>query len=1217
MGGKNSIVNIKLAGVSSMFMFMFILIIFVVIVIYKYYKDKENKGIDCIGEFTECNSKCLKTYIQTSPSSGNGKDCPFSNNSTVVCFDNEGLCNTNKEEYISKSKNNKLNVEVSLDYNINEIPEGSLERDVFEDNFKDEISKTIGVDINKIEILEIIEGSVNVIFTINEEDTLDSDNIIQSINTISELSDIPIIDSRIQLQPLDVIYCSNNNDILEDYQCQGDTILRSRSHEIIKYIDENVDDNIINERCCIDKKKCNTDPDIVEECINIDKIINNINYCDKNECIISRDIEQCCQDMTCEEAIENELVDCYAIDGKENISDLNIIGNTNDICCVDEPDIDCIGEWSTCTQDCSDKIYNISVFQSGKGRDCDYEDGDIDECNPGDDDCPRDCDGEWSPCDENCESIWTEYASKSGNGAACPDTPLCNPGDGDCPRNCDGLSPPTNGQMNTCTETILHGSSCIKECDTGYTLSGIQPSCDDGTLTDTVECIKDIDCTGYWSPCNDECISTYSVILDQSGSGVSCLIDDGQTQECNPGEGSCPRDCAGSWSDCNQFCSRTWTETARQHAGGDPCPDADACNPGDGDCPPDIDCDGTWIACTAACEDADDRIWSQTAAQSGNGDPCPVAEKCNPGDGDCPPDIDCAGTWRPCTAACEDADDRVWDVTDAQSGKGAPCPVADACNPGDGDCPVDCAYTRLDAADCTGCGEELTDTVVSTPDGRESECTDINTYPCAAGDGACPVDCAYTRLDAADCTTCGEELTDTVVSTPARRESECPDINTYTCVAGDGACPRDCAGSWSDCNEFCSRTWIQTVAPSSNGEECPSLTDTTQSGGPHVCRPGDGACPDRCLELEELGLAWFGRKEPDEDTREPIWKKGHGCRNAPNRNSADQGTMSWWNYYTHGTDPVCNEDNSTWMEWHVVDTGTRAEEDGHDYGRRCEGTIGEGNRPCTVDDCLDPKSGGGSPGTYNCRWNDENLPWEPNQESIINNSLLCIDPTLSIRGHDGDSRCHNPDVCSDDSIGPPACLYSYCKAPDTNYFNANRTLADMKWTRANYRIYEGNVARPGKCKEVARVLGGNTGEQDCVPRTCGTPDNFDCSSHAYDLHASPSTVPCATDSCTDTECCTVIPESPATVSQVPATGTEELGRVGDRAAGSSLPVSLEEVQVGPTAPPAAAVLSSQALLGHRPSSLSHLAQPASSSSSSSSSSSRSFWDDLDEFLPFR
>ena len=63
MGGKNSIVNIKLAGVSSMFMFMFILIIFVVIVIYKYYKDKENKGIDCIGEFTECNSKCLKTYI--------------------------------------------------------------------------------------------------------------------------------------------------------------------------------------------------------------------------------------------------------------------------------------------------------------------------------------------------------------------------------------------------------------------------------------------------------------------------------------------------------------------------------------------------------------------------------------------------------------------------------------------------------------------------------------------------------------------------------------------------------------------------------------------------------------------------------------------------------------------------------------------------------------------------------------------------------------------------------------------------------------------------------------------------------------------------------------------------------------------------------------------------------------------------------------------------
>jgi hypothetical protein len=55
-------------------------------------------------------------------------------------------------------------------------------------------------------------------------------------------------------------------------------------------------------------------------------------------------------------------------------------------------------------------------------------------------------------------------------------------------------------------------------------------------------------------------------------------------------------------------------------------------------------------------------------------------------------------------------------------------------------------------------------------------------------------------------------------------------------------------------------------------------------------------------------------------------------------------------------------------------------------------------------------------------------------------------------------------------------------------------------------------------------------------RTCadtnadGTVDNFDCASHANDLHASPSAVTCAADECTATQCCTVVPGSEETES---------------------------------------------------------------------------------------
>ena len=68
-------------------------------------------------------------------------------------------------------------------------------------------------------------------------------------------------------------------------------------------------------------------------------------------------------------------------------------------------DIDCVGEWSVCQEDCTDKSYSVTIAQSGSGSVCRASDG---------------------------------------------STAVCSPGDGACPSECSGLIPPTNGQMFGC-----------------------------------------------------------------------------------------------------------------------------------------------------------------------------------------------------------------------------------------------------------------------------------------------------------------------------------------------------------------------------------------------------------------------------------------------------------------------------------------------------------------------------------------------------------------------------------------------------------------------------------------------------------------------------------------------------------------------------------------------------------------------------------------------
>jgi len=83
----------------------------------------------------------------------------------------------------------------------------------------------------------------------------------------------------------------------------------------------------------------------------------------------------------------------------------------------------------------------------------------------------------------------------------------------------------------------------------------------------------------------------------------------------------------------------------------------------------DVNCAGSWSECTADCEVASARTWTETTAQTGDGEACPAAADCEPGDNDC------SGTWvaskegMPCLQDA-DCDYKQYYDTIAQNGGG-------------------------------------------------------------------------------------------------------------------------------------------------------------------------------------------------------------------------------------------------------------------------------------------------------------------------------------------------------------------------------------------------------------------------------------------------------------------------------------------------------------------------------------------------------------------
>ena len=135
-----------------------------------------------------------------------------------------------------------------------------------------------------------------------------------------------------------------------------------------------------------------------------------------------------------------------------------------------------------------------------------------------------------------------------------------------------GIGPPPN--LNT---RYRHGDSC--ELDVIY---GCEPiTCNDGYTN-----IRDVG-----SLSGDDAVYLAQSVIDR-------VWDDG---ECNEGE----------------YC-----EADFQIRGHDIC-----CN---------SDCVGSWSDCTAECETAAARTWTETQPHSGNGAACPTAVDCQPGEDACP-----------------------------------------------------------------------------------------------------------------------------------------------------------------------------------------------------------------------------------------------------------------------------------------------------------------------------------------------------------------------------------------------------------------------------------------------------------------------------------------------------------------------------------------------------------------------------------------------------
>ena len=509
----------------------------------------------------------------------------------------------------------------------------------------------------------------------------------------------------------------------------------------------------------------------------------------------------------------------------------------------------CIGSWSACAADCGDKTYTVMQAESGGGTACAAANGTTLACSAGDGSCPAnvDCVGDYGTCNAGCTKTFAISTSASGTGTACSaaggTTASCTAGEGSCPADANCV-----GAWSACD------SACSKLYSVTTRQSGTGTACsaaagDTATCTAGEEsCPVNTDCGGSWDTCSASCTQSYTVSTAQSGSGEACTAAGGATQACAAGTGSCPADadCVGSWGVCGTDCAaKSYTVSTAQAGNGAACVaaagDMATCAAGEGNCPANTDCIGSWSRCSAACSQS----YSIITPRSGSGTACSAAvgeiQNCAANVGDCVATENCVGSWSACAADCGD---KTYTVTQNQGGSGTACAAANgatlACSAGDGSCPanVDCVgdYGTCNA----GCTKTFAISTSASGTGTACSAAGGTTASCTAGEGSCPADAncvgAWSACDSA----CSKLYSVTTRQSGTGTACSAAAGDTATCTAGEESCPvnTDCGGSWDTCSASCTQSYTVSTAQSGSGEAC-----TAAGGATQACAAGTGSCP--------------------------------------------------------------------------------------------------------------------------------------------------------------------------------------------------------------------------------------------------------------------------------------------------------------------------------------------------------------------------------------
>tara|TARA_B100001094_G_C18186122_1_gene803885 strand:- start:1241 stop:3760 length:2520 start_codon:yes stop_codon:yes gene_type:complete len=152
---------------------------------------------------------------------------------------------------------------------------------------------------------------------------------------------------------------------------------------------------------------------------------------------------------------------------------------------------------------------------------------------------------------------------------------------------------------------------------------------------------------------------------------------------------------------------------------------------------------------------------------------------------------DCDGTFDDCTTECETASERVWRQTAPQSGDGAGCPPRMACEPGDDRCPFNCILPDPDDGTLGNCPsngilDHGSSCTLLCDQGHELQ--EIKTFTCDNGTLSAPtcLSCDHNKYkdtsSSDSCIVCSNNMK------PNEDKTDCVDCETPSQYGIDGTC---------------------------------------------------------------------------------------------------------------------------------------------------------------------------------------------------------------------------------------------------------------------------------------------------------------------------------------------------------------------------------------------------------------------------------------------